>query len=538
VLLLVVLALLVAVFSTSNAPSVHASLYWFHGVRTSPISVCFVGNALTSRPGRVQQILTYLQEFEYAANIQFNYLGTCPSPTTLPGGGEYYDGDIRVVIPSIDVSGTGPVPGVGCPMFNQLGPGGYNGDNDGWGSWSNAPDDLAANRSCLYNLKLGDDPWNDTPYLNHTLHEFGHALGLAHEHVRLDATCYNPSSDARSTSQGYLTPYDMYSVMHYKFQTSQGHTCDTPGNYGHAGFTELDKLALHILYPEDNRVAEFVGTTVIRAGDTLRLQSAWKARGANMAFVAHSFAWKLNNVTYSTTPDLVIALSTPGEYTLEFSHSDFLGRTYTYTGQVRVLRPAEYDQQIVAPVAASLPLHYPNLFLSTFGGTLDLAPGMAMAIASETFTDTVVVDYVPQAASNAAAPTGGLKDVGVFYSLDVHYLSTGKPAQLPAGQTYSVTVAYKQEEVPPLVDESNLGLYFWDEGSWQRDNTSVANANANTVHATPAHFSSWAILAEVHDTYLPVALKEVGPPLTGQGLESPPWTAGADGDSCLVDRMR
>src|SRR5262249_13145717 len=151
----------------------------------SPITLCFVGNAVTARPDRVTQILAYIKEYEYAANIRFTNLGACPASLPQPDGRDSFDGDIRVVIPNTSVNALGPVPGTGCRMFLDKN-GVYDHKNDDWGSWSNAPNDLSTNRSCLYNLKLGDDPWNGTPYLNHTLHEFGHALGLSHEHQRAD----------------------------------------------------------------------------------------------------------------------------------------------------------------------------------------------------------------------------------------------------------------------------------------------------------------------------------------------------------------
>src|SRR5580765_3184107 len=69
------------------------------GVRSSPITLCFVGDAVTSRPVRVQQILTYIREYQFAANIRFSFLGTCSPPTTQQNGNDFYDGDIRIVIP-------------------------------------------------------------------------------------------------------------------------------------------------------------------------------------------------------------------------------------------------------------------------------------------------------------------------------------------------------------------------------------------------------------------------------------------------------
>lgn len=338
--------------STLGALPAQASLYWNHGVRSTTPSVCFVGNALTARPARVQQVLDYIHDFERAANIRFNYLGTCPAPVVLADGTDWHGGDIRVVIPGTSVPFTGMVPGNGCPMF--IGRGGvYNGDNDGWGSWSNAPDDLARNRGCRYNLKLGDDAdASNVPWRDHTLHEFGHALGLSHEHERNDvdfASC-SASGYGGGASSGHLTPYDRYSVMHYQFLS-----CGIHGNYGHAGLSTWDQLALHILYPEPVRVAELVGRTVIRTTEALNLTSAWGWRGATLPVVASGFSWTLSGITYSSSSGLSTWLGA-GTYPLQFSHSDFLGRTYSYSGTVKVLTPTDYAAQIVTPVAARMPL--------------------------------------------------------------------------------------------------------------------------------------------------------------------------------------
>lgn len=327
-----------------------ASLYWQHGVRSTTPSVCFVGDALTSRPDRVQQVLDYIHDFERAANIRFNYLGTCPASIVQSNGNDWFGGDIRVVLPGTSVSGTGMVPGNGCPMFLDSN-GNYNGDNNGWGSWSNPPDELTTNRGCRYNLKLGDDADAfGVPWRNHTLHEFGHALGLAHEHVRNDvdsATC-SASGYGGSASSGHLTPYDRYSVMHYQFLT-----CGIDGNYGHSGLSAWDQLALHILYPEPVRVAELVGRTVIRTTEPLNLSSAWGARGATLSVVASSFSWTLGGISYSTSSSLSSWLGA-GTYALQFSHADFLGRTYSYSGTVKVLTPADYAEQVVTPVSTRL----------------------------------------------------------------------------------------------------------------------------------------------------------------------------------------
>src|SRR5436305_3130174 len=215
--------------------------------------------------------------------------------------------------------------------------GNYDKRNDGWGSWSNPPWELEEKRGCLYNLKLGDDPRpvdgkpavnppSTVPYLNHTLHEFGHALGLAHEHERsdVDKEVCTAARFGGDRSDGFLTPYDRYSVMHYQFLA-----CGINGNYDNTGLSELDRLALHILYPEDDLAAEFGGTTVVRVGEPLNLQSSWKARGANIDFVAKNFVWRIAGNTLSKSPTLTTIFQAPATRDIQLTYTDFLGRSYS-----------------------------------------------------------------------------------------------------------------------------------------------------------------------------------------------------------------
>ena len=330
-----------------------SGLYWEQGVRSKSISVCFVGDAVTSRPQRVQEVMKYIKEFEYAVNVRFSQVPiSCPAPTSRSGGGDQFEGDIRVLLPFTSAPWNGPVPGVGCPMFRDAA-GNYNGGNEGWGSWSNAPNDLPVNRACLYNLKLGDDGAGGVPYLNHALHEFGHALGMRHEHERNDVDrtlgCTEPNFGGDASS-GFLTRYDRLSVMNYMFPS-----CGINGNYDYTGLSELDRLSFHILYPEDNLVAEFVGTTVVPNPHHIILQSAWAVRGADIGFTTTDFEWRVSGSVRSTSTVLDVQLA-EGTYNLRFSHKDFLGRSYSYTGIIRVLPPEIYTRQTAAVSAAQLPL--------------------------------------------------------------------------------------------------------------------------------------------------------------------------------------
>ncbi len=345
------ITLAIGMLSLLLPASSRAGVYWQQGVRSANITVCFVGDAVTSRPARVQQVISFIREYEWAANIHFVYTGSCAASVRQPNGNDYYAGDVRVVIPSTSVSFTGMVPGVGCPMFLDSS-GNYNHGNDGLGSWSNAPNDLGNNRSCLYNLKLGDDGDARGPYLNHTLHEFGHALGLAHEHIRADANAPCTESGYGGTTTSYITTYDRLSVMHYKFSS-----CGINGNYDDTGLSAEDRLSVHILYPEVNPVAEIVGTTVIPWGTGLYLQSAWLTEGGDSPQAVQNFRWSLNGSVYSTDTYLSRSFFLfPGSYSLDVDYEDLLGRSYSYHGTVLVLPARDYARQISAPIAARLPL--------------------------------------------------------------------------------------------------------------------------------------------------------------------------------------
>ena len=228
------------------------------------------------------------------------------------------------------------------------------GDNAVSPSYSSSPwvRNQSDSRSCLYNIRIGDnaDPATGVPWLNHTLHEFGHALGLAHEFVRNDT---DPSCGWNSSNtDGLITAaWDPQSVMNYR---NADCSMTVNGNYDNTGLSPGDKLTLHIMYPEDSRVAELIGTTVIKQGDTLALQSLWEYMGANMNFVAHGYLWKIDGVTRSTTPDLNVAGLSAGDHTLEFSYTDFLTRTYSYTGKVTVLSSSTYTAEVASAPAVEL----------------------------------------------------------------------------------------------------------------------------------------------------------------------------------------
>ena len=520
---LLLLAGLSLIWLNQRAQPTQAALYWFHGVQDGPeISVCFAGDAVTKRPARVREIVTHMLNFEYAANIRFmTTVNTRAKDDILPGGNlnrlacpaptwngpvQAYDGDIRIALYGtnvvVDPPAVGPpgmVAGVGCTQ-ELVGP-----------SWANPPDELTLKRPCQYNLKLGDDNGNlrtgvpnPTPWLNHTLHEVGHALGLFHEHARADenAQCVPTSQDEWHTATtGYMTPYDKDSVMHYQFTLASTPNCDQIGsNYSDSNLTAYDKLALHILYPEDNQVAEFVGTTVIRDTELLSLQSAWLVRGANINFVASNFLWQIDGQQFSG-PTLEIDLGV-GDYVLTFSYQDFLGRNYSYSGPVRVLDEDAFNAEVVAPMVTNLPNIYPNYYYNHFVD-LSMQPDQDVGffLPEGLFAADVVIDYARQPPLEVS-----MQSINLFYDLEATELETGEPAQIVPGQVYSVTITYDETAVPIPFNESDLALYYWDGATWVLEASSSLDPIANRLTATPNHLSTWAVLAR-NPLYLPFVIR-------------------------------
>jgi hypothetical protein len=385
-------------------PISQAALYWEAGTQNKKPTLCFAGDASTNTDtsSRVKEIKNILSQYEQAGNIRFQYQDTCTSNGSASK--DNFVADIRLVIPNTDYGSVknvfnqlDPIPGIGCTQ------------KEGGGGWSWPPNTRDTRRECLFNLHLGNDNYaavgfgdpsgGTTPFLNHPLHEVGHALGLAHEHARKDVNkdwvltfikqipgvsdtqaeaIYNagyrsvdsirgPDPDDTNTTQkqidgqvtalqsisgysnkkdadalrlaaynaiknktvqvsgygggatSYMTPYDPKSVMHYTWPALYDYA---PGNYANTGLSEYDRLAIHILYPENERTAELAGSRVLRQGETLRLHLVLALRGALTNKVLKNIAWKVNGAVKSNGDSLVMAMPKPGNYTLSLSYTD------------------------------------------------------------------------------------------------------------------------------------------------------------------------------------------------------------------------
>lgn len=126
---------------------------------------------------------------------------------------------------------------------------------------------------------------------------------------------------------------------------------------------------------------------------------------------------------------------------------------------------------------------------------------LTLTFASDTFTNTKNIYITPRYFGNMP---GSFSTIGSKYFFDLS-ISSASDLNEPM-KPYQVAWQYDPLNFPG-VDESTLGLYYWDGVGWVREPSSSVNTAANTVSATPQHASLWALLAErqgVQHLYLPL----------------------------------
>lgn len=340
------------------------------GLLPRDISVCFVGNANATRAAFITQIRDYLSIHQGAANVDYTFLATCPAPTRDANGNEVFGGTIRVVLAGTNVPYSPtptatmiPIPGVGCtrgvPVATDA-----NGQPrrdasgnliDSGASFALFPSDRspANDTHCQWNLRLGDDAdAAGVPWRNHTLHEFGHQLGFAHEFERTDARdnttaagCTNaqtwidglPASGTGNT-QFTTERYDLQSTMNYTVATCPNYV----GNYGPTGLSDLEKLSLHFMYPEDQLVAEYEGATVAALGTPVTLVGQWEFRGASRGGfrMITSYQWSEGSTILGNGAAVTVATPMLGTRQLVLRYTDQWNRLYEAPIEIRVVPPA------------------------------------------------------------------------------------------------------------------------------------------------------------------------------------------------------
>lgn len=138
------------------------------------------------------------------------------------------------------------------------------------------------------------------------------------------------------------------------------------------------------------------------------------------------------------------------------------------------------------------------------GGVLTSYRGdTVIHIPAGAITDTILITHT---FTHIVPPGGNTTGIGHAFDVTAVYSSTGQPAQLVPGQSYTLTVFYTDAERGPAI-ENTLALYYWDGSEWVKEPSSVVDTVANTVTAHPDHFSLWAVLGETKRIYLPFVLR-------------------------------
>ena len=122
---------------------------------------------------------------------------------------------------------------------------------------------------------------------------------------------------------------------------------------------------------------------------------------------------------------------------------------------------------------------------------------------ADTFSEEVTVTHVPL--SPVDVPSfEDLRSAGHTYSAEAMLEDVLVDPALP----YTVVIEYTDSEVGGILEDT-LALYYWDGDSWEPEPTSVLDIDANTLTATPDHFSYWAVLGEPSTffTFIPVVRK-------------------------------
>jgi hypothetical protein len=138
------------------------------------------------------------------------------------------------------------------------------------------------------------------------------------------------------------------------------------------------------------------------------------------------------------------------------------------------------------------------------GDTLTSYQGdTVIQIPANAIEDPIILTFSSVSRKRAVAPVTG---IGHMFDLTAVFTPSGDPAVLAPGKTYNLTVSYTDQERGPVIEDT-LALYSWNGTQWVKEASSVVDGAANTVSATPNHFSRWAVLGETKLSYLPLVMR-------------------------------
>jgi hypothetical protein len=134
------------------------------------------------------------------------------------------------------------------------------------------------------------------------------------------------------------------------------------------------------------------------------------------------------------------------------------------------------------------------------GGSLSSFHGdTIIQLPAGVITGSVVLTHTPAA---GMPPTGDFIGIDNVFEVTAVYSDTQQPVQFVSGGSYTMTVQYTDAQQGTAI-ENSLALYYWDGSQWVKEPSSVVNADANSITATPSHFSLWAVFGETRRIFLP-----------------------------------
>jgi len=118
------------------------------------------------------------------------------------------------------------------------------------------------------------------------------------------------------------------------------------------------------------------------------------------------------------------------------------------------------------------------------------------------------VTLVPAVESSLENNTGAFKAAGKFLTLTARI---GQTNVTSVSRPYTISVGYTAADVVGI-DESSLGIYWWNGTDWVKEASSTVDTASKTVSAAINHLSSFALLGEsrTRTVYLPFLGRSYG----------------------------
>ena len=155
-------------------------------------------------------------------------------------------------------------------------------------------------------------------------------------------------------------------------------------------------------------------------------------------------------------------------------------------------------------IAGSLPV---TSVITEAGGSVYAFSGDTYVnFPSKSIEEEVLVAHTPQKGSAQE----GMFAI-TYFDLSAEKVSDSTPVT-SFSVPYSITVYYTDEEIRG-VNESTLGLYWYQNDGWEKESTSVVDTNNNHVTANLDHMTQFAVLGEggITEYYLNLPLVIGGP---------------------------